>query len=293
MIVLENDVPNKKRKVSSNDCLQCYDYFKRAIIENRLFSEKTDHRHQSAVKDFWMININGEISDCIESLQAWINLYVDEVAWKKCYRAINQKNYTAKRNTKSVVISVDAYQVLQELNDKTNKSFSELIISLKDSPNMNANDNNSAMMIAKHSDNVVYLNSGNTGESLLPLSNQDYEALEECANYRNQSIEQQVSSLINQEKRHIEYDKQRIEQEKKEKAREVAKIYDKRTAKIGKPFKKHFPSNGYLHYPMDLAYDADDFIEELVKSSLISGKVVAQEVVKSKLIKITRRGSKR
>lgn len=120
------------------------------------------------------------------------------------------------------------------------------------------------------------------------LSSDYYDVLAEGASYRNQSIEQQLCSLINKEKQQIEFDKQRLEREKKEKAREAAEIYDKRTAKIGKLFKKHFPNSGYLYHPMDLVHDTDDFIEELVKSKVISGKVVPEQIVKSKLIKVTR-----
>ena len=138
-------------------------------------------------------------------------------------------------------------------------------------------------------DNIALAPPTNCSDNqLTPLSNQDYETLTECANYRNQSIEQQLKLLINKEKQQIEFDKKRIEREKKEKAREAAETYDRRTAKIGKPFKKHFPGTGYLHHSMDLVHDTDDFIEELVESKVISGKVVAEQIVKSKLFKITR-----
>tara|TARA_Y100000588_G_scaffold394932_1_gene518439 strand:- start:4117 stop:5367 length:1251 start_codon:yes stop_codon:yes gene_type:complete len=143
--------------------------------------------------------------------------------------------------------------------------------------------------LADKQDNIALAPSTNCRDNqLTPLSNQDYETLTECANYRNQSIEKQLKLLIDKEKQQIEFDKKRIEREKKEKARESAKTYNRRTAKIGKPFKKHFPSTGFLYHPMDLVHDSDDFIEELVESKVISGKVVAEKIVKSKLFKITR-----
>lgn len=142
-------------------------------------------------------------------------------------------------------------------------------------------------LINHQNDFLVSLSSSDANHFNL-LSNENYDVLVKCADYRNQSIEQHLQSLIINEQQQIEFEKQRIEREKKEQAREAAKTYDKRTTKIGKLFKKHFHNTNYLYHPIDLLHDAQELIEELVQSEIISGKVTSDQIVKSKLMKITR-----
>ena len=120
---------NLKRKVSRGDCSDCYRYFKRAIQDNRFIPDDTSNNYQSAIDSFATIPLVDDLP-CLDSLQSWIDIHVDKQTWAKCYRALNQKKYKTSKQLKSINISHDAYDALQEYTSMQGSHYSEVILTL-------------------------------------------------------------------------------------------------------------------------------------------------------------------
>ena len=122
-------MPNKKRKVSLDDYAACYQYFHRAIQNNR-FMKGEQHAtvRASAIQSFGELKSNAPDEENVRLFQLWIDDFVDPSTWSRCYRALNQKKYLVEHNQRTITISNEAHNVLKNLSNKKNISFSQLII---------------------------------------------------------------------------------------------------------------------------------------------------------------------
>ena len=120
---------NQKRKVSHADFLDCYNYFNRTIQTGRLLKESENPEiYEQAKQDFSKIppEIINEAS--IRSLQDWIDQYIDNRTWSRCYRALNQKKYLEENSHRTISINDKAYNALKNFANQKNISLSQAII---------------------------------------------------------------------------------------------------------------------------------------------------------------------
>ncbi|MFO3354851.1 hypothetical protein SC040_15425 [Legionella pneumophila] len=127
---------NQKRKVSHADFLQCYDYFKRSLQDNRCLQKDDEGIQAQATQEF--SHILRECSETsLEALQSWIDTYIDSATWSRCYKTLNQKKYLAKRPHQTIGLDDQAFQMLKKYASEWDMSYSQAIIDLinkNDSP---------------------------------------------------------------------------------------------------------------------------------------------------------------
>jgi len=120
---------NQKRKVSPSDFLQCYDYFKRALQDNRCLQNSDLTIHTQASQEFSdILRDNTDVS--LDALQTWIDAYIDSTTWSRCYKSINQKKYLAKKPHQTIGLDDQAFQMLRNYSSGWDMSYSQAIIDL-------------------------------------------------------------------------------------------------------------------------------------------------------------------
>ena len=120
---------NKKRKVSLDDYVPCYQYFHRAMQNNRFMkADQYNTVRAQAIMSFAKLKNNAHDAECVHLLQLWLDDFVDSETWSRCYRALNQKKYLVENNQRTITISDEAYNTLKDLANKKNISLSQLII---------------------------------------------------------------------------------------------------------------------------------------------------------------------
>ena len=127
---------NIKRKVSRSDFLDCYNYFDRAIRNNRFMTDVENHGARTiAMASFFKIQSN-DISDAnVLLLQAWMDQFVDAITASKCYITLNQKKYLTQNNSRNIQITDKAHATLKSYAEKNLVSLSEAIILLVEASN--------------------------------------------------------------------------------------------------------------------------------------------------------------
>lgn len=249
---------NTKRKISHTDYMHCYQYFKRAIQTGRIFTN-TEHSliSDKAKHEFSLLICQDNDNSCLQALQNWIDQFIDQKTWGRCYRAANQKRYLDEHQNRTINISDNAHGKLKTYAQSYNLSLSQAIINLID------ND-------------------------IVSNSKEPYQlTLDACADYRGITSDALLEKLINSERRSIEYDKERAEELLKKTDKE-SKLYKINDRKISKLFKTHLDHLSRIYDPRDIYSDVTDFLEVIVKDSIISGEVDKDKIVHSESIKVMR-----
>lgn len=120
---------NQKRKVSPSEFLQCYDYFKRALQDNRCLQNSDKTIQDQVTQEFSHILRDNSVV-YLEALQTWIDTYIDSATWSRCYKSINQKKYLAKKPHQTIGLDDQAFQMLRNYASGWDMSYSEAIIDL-------------------------------------------------------------------------------------------------------------------------------------------------------------------
>jgi hypothetical protein len=87
---------NKKRKISLDDYVSCYNYFERAIQNNRFLSEETnDSVKIQAIKAFFELKNTAEDEEAVNRFQLWLDKFVDS--------GFRQANYRFRRSCPNIM----------------------------------------------------------------------------------------------------------------------------------------------------------------------------------------------
>ena len=171
---------NKKRKVSHIDFLHCHQYFERAIQSGRfLDGGETDTIHNKAKQHFLDLPRQENDEQSIQALQNWIDQFVDNETWGKCYRSLNQRRYLDMHDSRTININEHTHVKLKSYAQKNNINLSDAITNLLD------------------------------GCILSNKEEPNHKKLQACADYRQVSPETLLENLIDSECKSIEYAKVR------------------------------------------------------------------------------------
>ena len=119
---------NKKRTISRDDYTSCYQYFHRAIQNNRfLNNEQYDAIRVHAIHAFSELNSEANSEESVRLFQLWLDNFVDSTTWGRCYRALNQKKYLVKNQQRTITINNEAYKVLKKLAHQNKVGLSQII----------------------------------------------------------------------------------------------------------------------------------------------------------------------
>jgi hypothetical protein len=118
----------QKRKVSLDDYVSCWNYFQRAIQNNRFMKNQDNILRAKATHAFSELNADASDEESVQPLQLWIDNFVDSATWGRCYRALNQKKYLVENNHRTITISNEAYEALKIVSGQKNLSLSQAIL---------------------------------------------------------------------------------------------------------------------------------------------------------------------
>jgi len=249
---------NQKRKVSHTDYIHCYKYFARAIQTARfLSSDEYDSIRDHAKHHFLLLSCKENDSLAIQTLQNWIDQFIDHKTWSKCYRSANQKRYIEEHSSRTINLNNIAHSKLKSYALIHDLNLSEAIIHLIDEP------------IMFKSEKLVQ------------------DKLNTCAIYRNLSQAALIEKLVDTECKSIQYEKERIAEEIKKTTKET-KIYKINNRTISKLFSTHLDHLNRLYDPRDIYSDVTDFLQILVNDKIISGDIEQDQIVHSESIKVMR-----
>ena len=156
---------NIKRKVSASDYIQCYAYFERAIQNKRfLKGHEQDAVREHAINAFLIIPKEPANTLAVQSLQNWIDQYVDYKTWGKCYRAINQKKHIGLQGKVTINLSMHAHAALKSYAEDNKLTLSDAIIHLVE--NANSLDN----LVEDYTDDTLESNQASDFFEALNLS---------------------------------------------------------------------------------------------------------------------------
>lgn len=122
---------NQKRKVSLDDYILCYQYFHRAIQNNRFMKgAQYEEGRNKAILAFYEIQADSPTDEAMHDFQLWLDDFVDVATWGRCYRALNQKKHLITNNKRTITVSDEAYSALKNSADQKNVSLSQALIEL-------------------------------------------------------------------------------------------------------------------------------------------------------------------
>lgn len=122
-------MPNKRRMVSLHDYAPCYQYFHRAIQNNRFMIDGEDSTLRAeAIQAFYKLEVNALDNASVHILQLWLDNFIDSTTWGRCYRSLNQKKYLVDNNHRTITISEEAHNALKNVVNEKNISLSQVII---------------------------------------------------------------------------------------------------------------------------------------------------------------------
>ncbi len=115
-----------KKQISSDHLWIVINYFYRAVKDNRLegLQEVEKVKASQALKKL-MEEKDKKI--LTSSLHAWIEKYVSQTNWRKCFGTLRQLKYRSQRQAKMLTVDGKAYHRLKRYAKKENLSLSQAI----------------------------------------------------------------------------------------------------------------------------------------------------------------------
>jgi macrodomain Ter protein organizer (MatP/YcbG family) len=115
-----------RKQISSDHLWVVINYFYRAVKDNRLEGLQ-DVEKIKASKSLKKLMEEQDKKILASSLHAWIEKYVSQTNWRKCFGTLRQLKYRRQRQAKVLTVDGNAYHRLKRYAKKEKLSLSEAI----------------------------------------------------------------------------------------------------------------------------------------------------------------------
>jgi hypothetical protein len=113
--------------VNKDNAEKIYQYFSKAIFEERLFKDASIKSIEGK-NDFLKFGKNFDLTEESQKLlQSWIDKHVPVEKWTRCLATLRQIRSSRKHNVKSVKLDRETYALLKNCSDQLQISISETI----------------------------------------------------------------------------------------------------------------------------------------------------------------------